>query len=167
MKRHITALFPPEFHKNPAHFQALGLAFVYVTMAILQLFTFESFVDVTAAFGLPGGRVSAIVVAFLLPITEITALPYLLSMKLHPGVYKVSRVSVLIVAALWFLIALWTNATGNNTDNLGIFGATLYTVNQWWSVVFVGLLAWAAWLMYSARVSRSKSAPSHRRRAHS
>lgn len=166
MKRHIMAIFPPEFHKNPAHFQALGLAFVYVTMTILQLFTFENFVDVTTAFGLPGGKVSAGIVAFLLPITQIAALPYLLSMKLHPVIYRISRVCVLVAAALWLFIALWTNLTGNTSDNLGIFGATLPTANQWWSVCFVGMLTWAAWLMYGARVRRTRSAVARVRPAH-
>lgn len=166
MKRRIMAIFPPEFHKNPAHFQALGLAFVYMTMAILQLFTFEKFVDVTASFRFPGTQVTAVIIAFLLPIAEIATLPYLLSMKLHPVVYKISRMSVLGVAALWLCVALWTNLTGNNTGNLGIFGATLYTVNQWWSVLFVGFLAWAAWLMYIADVKRSRSAASHAHSVH-
>jgi len=125
-------MFPPEFRKNPVHFQGLGLAFVYVTLAILQLFTFESFVEVTLGFGFPGGRVVAIIIALLLPIAEILALPYLISMK----------------------VPLWTNISGNNGDNLGIFGATLYTANQWWSVGFVALVSWAAWLIYVAQPSR-------------
>ena len=154
MKSRILHMFPPEFRKNPVHFQGLGLAFVYVTLAILQLFTFESFVEVTLGFGFPGGRVVAIIIALLLPIAEILALPYLISMKVPHRVYQISRVSVLVAAGLWLVIALWTNISGNNGDNLGIFGATLYTANQWWSVGFVALVSWAAWLIYVAQPSR-------------
>lgn len=149
-------MFPIEFRNNPVHFQALGLAFVYVTLAILQLFTFESFVDVTLGFGFPGGRVVAIIIALLLPITEILALPYLISMKMPRSIYRASRVSVLIAAGLWLIVAIWTNVSGNNGDNLGIFGATLYTPNQWWSLGFVGLITWGAWLIYAAQPKRSR-----------
>ena len=156
MKRRIMAMFPEEFRDNPVHFQALGLAFVYVTMALLQLFTFESFVEVTLNYGLPGGRVTAVAIAFLIPITEVMALPYLLSMRLPRRIYIISRASVLATATLWFLIALWTNTSGNNDGSLGIFGATLDTPNQWWSVVFIGFVVWAAWLIYSAKPIRHR-----------
>lgn len=155
MKHRILALFPASFQENPVHFQALGLGFVYVTMAILQLFTYETFHEVTLSFGFPGGNATAIVLAVLIPLAEIMALPYLLSMKLPPKVYAVSRASVLVAAGLWVLVACWTNITGNNQDSLGIFGSTLYTPNQWWSVIFVGLIAWAAWLIYSAKPRRA------------
>lgn len=158
MKHRMMAIFPPEFRKDPVHFRALGLAFVYVTMAILQLFTFEDFAEVTSGFGLPGGQATAIVIALLLPVAEITALPYLLSMRLPRIVHRISRLSVLVAAGLWVAIALWTNLSGNTHTNLGIFGATLYTPNQWWSVIFVGLLAWAAWLVYASNVSRTRQA---------
>lgn len=150
-------MFPKEFRDNPLHFQALGLALVYVTMVLLQLFTFEDFVEVTLGYGLPGGRVMAVCIAFLIPITEVMALPYLLSMRLPTRAYMISRTNVVIVALLWLFIALWTNISGNNGDNLGIFGATLYTPNQWWSVLFVGLVAWAAWLMHSVKPIRHHS----------
>lgn len=154
MKRRILSIFPSFFHRDPAHMQGLGLAFVYASMALLQLFTFEDFGEVTGGFGLPGGHISAVVLMFLLPVAQIAALPYLLSMKLPSSLRAGSRVSVLIAAALWVVVALWTNATGNNAGSLGIFGATLYTPNYWWSVLFVALLAWAAWLMYKTPALR-------------
>lgn len=154
MKRRIMAMFPPEFHTNLIHFHALGLAFVYTCMALLQLFTFEDFASVTTNFGLPGGMITAMIIAVALPTTEIAALPYLLSMKPPRHMYQVSRHFVLIAAGLWVIIALWTNLTGNNAGSLGLFGATLETPNAWWSVIFVGLLAWAAWLMYQAKPIR-------------
>jgi hypothetical protein len=155
MKRRILALFPPEFHNNPAHFRGLGLAFVYLALAILQLFTFESFISVTEGYGFPGGHPIAVIVALLLPAVAIVALPYLLSMKLSDYMYNVSRTSVLVTAGIWVVIAVWTNVSGNNSGNLGLFGATLETPNQWWSVIFIGFLAWAAWLMYSAHMRRN------------
>lgn len=157
MKRRFIALFPSEFRHNPAHFQALGLACVYIIMAVLQLFTFERFTDVTAGYGFPGGRAVAIVIALLLPISTIAALPYLLSMKLSKRVCRVSRMSVLVAAGLWVVIGLWTNLSGNTVGSLGVFGATLDTPNEWWSLVFIAFLAWASWLIYAARVSRHEA----------
>ena len=156
MKQRVMAIFPPEFYTDLIHFHALAFAFVYVTMAILQLFTFEDFSSVTAGFGLPGGVVTAVLIALALPITEIASLPYLLSMRPPRHLYHVSRYFVLAAAALWVVIALWTNLTGNNTTSLGLFGATLYTPNQWWSLVYVVLLAWGAWLMFEAKPIRRK-----------
>jgi len=160
MKQRVMAIFPPEFHTDLIHFHALAFGLVYVTLAILQLFTFEDFSGVTAEFGLPGGALTAALVALAIPITEIAALPYLLSMRPPRHLYQVSRYFVLIAAALWVAIALWTNLTGNNTTSLGLFGATLDTPNQWWSVVFVILLAWGAWFMFEAKPIRRK--PSHK-----
>lgn len=155
MKDHILTLFPADFHKNPVHFQALGLALVFTVLSLAQLFTFEHFGEVTLGYGLPGGLVVATILAFLLPVTEILALPYLLSMRLHAKLYVVSRVSVIVTGSLWVCVALWTNLTGNTDTNAGIFGATLYTPNQWAYIVFVLLLLWASWLMYVAKPQRS------------
>ncbi|MEO5949758.1 MAG: hypothetical protein ABIP74_05115 [Candidatus Saccharimonas sp.] len=159
MKQRVMAIFPPEFHTDLIHFHALAFAFVYVTLAILQLFTFEDFSSVTAGFGLPGGAVTAVMVALALPIAEIAALPYLLSMRPPRHLYQLSRAFVLIAAGLWVCIVLWTNITGNNATNLGLFGATLDTPNQWWSLAFVALLAWGAWFMFEAKPIRRKQHP--------
>jgi hypothetical protein len=150
MRHHARALFPPEFHTNPAHFQALGLAAVYTVLLLSQLFTFEDFRGVTNGFGLPGGGITASVLAFALPVVQAMALPYLLSMKLSRRLHAVSRACTLLAPALWLAIALWTNLSGNNLTSLGIFGATLYTPNEWWSILMLALMSWAAWLMYVA-----------------
>ena len=154
MKRQILSLFPAEFHKNPVHFQALGLALVFTVVALAQLFTFEHFGDVTLGYGLPGGIVIATVLAYLLPAVEIISLPYLLSMRLSAKMYSISRISVVVTGVLWVCVALWTNLTGNADTNAGIFGATLYTPNQWSFIIFVLLLLWASWLMYTAKPHR-------------
>lgn len=155
MKRYILAMFPSEFHKNPVHFQALGLALVFTVLSLAQLFTFEHFADVTLGYGLPGGVVVATILAFLLPGAEILAIPYLLSMRLPAKLYFVSRISVIVTGSLWVCVALWTNLTGNTESNVGMFGATLYTPNQWCFIIFTVLLLWASWLMYMAKPRRS------------
>lgn len=156
MKRRILALFPADFHKNPVHFQALGLAFVFTVLSLAQLFTFEHFGDVTLGYGLPGGIFVATILAFLLPAAEILSLPYLLSMRLPAKLYFVSRISVLVTGSLWVCVALWTNLTGNTATNAGMFGATLHTPNHWWFIIFVILLLWASWLMYAAKPRRNR-----------
>lgn len=141
-------LFPPEFLHNPAYFRALGLGFLYVGLLLAQLFTFEKFTDVTYGFGLPGGMVTAGILAVLIPLVELMALPFLISMKLDRRLRAVARACVVAVPVLWLILLLWQLVADSAAKvNSGLFGATLTTSVGSWLVVFAALMLWAAILV--------------------
>lgn len=146
MKVRFAHVLPVEL-RNPAHVRGLVLAGLYGFFLLTQLFTFELFADITSGYQMPGGVVTAILLATLIPIAETLALPFLVGMKLPRRLAHVSRVATIVVPSLWLVIALWTSITGNVFGNVGIFGATLPTVNGWWFIVFAALLLWAAILV--------------------
>lgn len=144
MKKLLISIFPPEFFRSPAYAQALALAMVYVGVALAQLFSFEKFPAVVHTFDLPGGQVTTIIMAGLLPLVAAAALPFLLSMQLSPRSRRISGVMVVATPALWLVLGLWQMITVPHITNSGLFGATLITSGGLWLVLFAALWLWAA-----------------------
>lgn len=133
---------------NLAYWRAFVLALVFLIMVICQLFTFESFDDVIFGLGLPGGRTAAVVLSVLVPLLEVAALPYLLSMKLSVRWRNVSRSAGIAAASVWVLIALWLNISGDvMIENSGLLGATLPTAGGLWLLFVAAMLLWAMLLV--------------------
>ena len=147
MKQQIIDIFPAEFYKNAAYWRGLTLAGVYLVMAVAQLFSYEDFGGVVAGYGFAGGDTAVFVVAVLLPLLEVLALPYLLSMKLSVMARRISRISVLVAPCLWLLVAIVANIVASDGINSGLLGATIPTMNGWWLVAFASLLLWSAVLV--------------------
>lgn len=148
MKRVLSWLFPAEFVRNPAYFRALALAGLYVAFVLSQLFTYEKFAEVILGFGLPGGVVTAWILAVTLPLIEVMAVPYLISMRVNKRMRRVSRLCVLAVPAVWLVLLLWILLSPSASQlNAGIFGATLVTTVGPWLLVLMGLMLWAAVLV--------------------
>ncbi|MGB4762074.1 MAG: hypothetical protein WBP12_01800 [Candidatus Saccharimonas sp.] len=148
MKRVLLWLFPDEFMRNPAYFRGIALAGLYVALLLSQLFTFEKFAEVTLGFGFPGGLATAWIVAVIIPLIELAALPYLISMRLPAWVRNVSYWCVLAVPVLWLVILLWQLLSSSASQlNAGIFGATLTTALGPWLIVFGVIMFWAAVLV--------------------
>ena len=147
MKQQIIDIFPPEFYKNAAYWRAFTLACVYLVMAVTQLFSYEDFGEVVAGYGFAGGQVTVVVMAALLPLFEVLALPYLLSMKLSMRARRTSKIAVLCVPCLWLLVALVANVVASDGINSGLLGAAIPTMNGWWLVAFAALLLWSAVLV--------------------
>lgn len=148
MKHRLQWLFPREFLQNPAYFRALGLAFLYVGLLLAQLFTFEKFADVTYGFGLPGGMVTAGTLAVFIPLIELMALPFLISMKLDRRLRTLARACVVAVPGIWLILLVWQVAADSASKvNAGLFGATLTTPVGSWLIIFAALMLWAAILV--------------------
>lgn len=143
MKNYIKAIFPAEFSHNRAFWRALILGLVMLVLAVLQLFQFEDFPGVLAAMQLPGGEITAEILAVLLPFLEIASLPYLFSLKLPTKARKASMIAGVAVGVLWIAITVWTSVKMGISVESGIFGAALATSSGWWSVVFAVLLLWS------------------------
>lgn len=148
MKRVLTWLFPTEFLREPAYFRGIALAGLYVALLLAQLFTFEKFAGVTLGFGLPGGTATAWVLAVMIPMVELMAVPYLISMRMGAQLYRVSRWCVIAVPVLWLLLAFWqVLASSASQLNSGLFGATLIAPVGLWFIMFSAILLWAAVLV--------------------
>lgn len=148
MKKHIRRSLPPEFFTTPTYLRALALGFVYLFLVVTQLFSFEKFPGIVSGYVLPGGSVVAFVLTGLLPLAEIMALPFLISMKASKRTRSISRVAMLVVPVLWLIIALWLAFTADMTTESGLMGATIPTGSGLWLVAFSVLLAWSAYLVH-------------------
>ncbi len=147
MKHYIRKTLPNEFFTHPAYLRALTLGGVYCFLAVTQLFTFEKFYSVTLQYMLPGGWIVAAIVAGLLPILEISALPYLLSMKVSGLTRTISRYAVVAVPVVWLVLSLWLAVTADMGVESGLMGATLMVSSGLWFVAFSLLLLWSAYLV--------------------
>lgn len=148
MKRIITSVFPKEFFVRPEYFRALTLGVLYVGTLIAQLFTYELFRGVLVAYQLPGGNVTAAILAWLIPALALLSLPFLLSMRLGKWLRIVSRTAVVALPLFWLVIGLWGNiVVGFGASNSGLFGATLYTPIGIWQIALALLWLWAAILV--------------------
>lgn len=125
---------------------SIGLAAVFVAMAVVQLFTFESFPDVLAAVGLPIDSVN--VWAAIIVTLEVFAVPFLLAMRLSPAMRIVSMISGWLVVLVWLGISIRTTVSSGGGAS-GLLGATITIPAGVWSVFFCAALAvvavWATW----------------------
>lgn len=130
---------------------SIGLAAIFVILAVAQLFTFEKFPQVFTQMWLPFADLASVRAAFIVTF-EVLAVPFLLGMRLSPAMRVTSMVSGWLVVALWLMISLWINLTGSVVANSGFLGNTVKLPVGWWSVLFclaLGvLMAWASWGMW-------------------
>jgi hypothetical protein len=147
MKRYIQRSLPAEFFTHPAYLRALALGFVYLFLAITQLFTYEKFAGITELYLLPGDGFTTVLLAALIPLLEVASMPFLLSMKVSNRTYRISRVATIAVPSLWLLISLWLVLTADMTTESGLMGATLPVGSGLWLVAFAALLLWGAILV--------------------
>ncbi len=142
---------PPKPQSEEAPKAALLLAAVFVIFAVAQLFSFEKFIPLLETFGLPGGHGTAVLVACLIVITEVFALPFLLRMPLSPLMRKVSEVCTGLAVTLWAGLALWMNSVAGAPTSAGFLGASLELPVGWWTISFslalFVLAGWALWGM--------------------
>lgn len=127
-------------------------AAILIIMVVTQLFTFEDFPSVLAMLGFPGGNFTAKVLATVLVISEVFALPFLLAMPLSPLFRVASMILGWFAAVAWLKISLWENLVVHGSSGSSIFGATLPMPIGWWSVFFslalFVLIVWASWGMW-------------------
>lgn len=132
-----------------------------VVMAVAQLFTFESFLELFDSFGLPGGTVFAYVLASVLVTAEVFALPFLLRMRISVAFRWFSAMLGGLVADIWLFVTLWVQFTAPPVETIGFLGTAVDMMPGWWAVLIstsFGILAiWALWGMWPSTVKgRSK-----------
>ena len=145
----VEATNPPKAKTKQAKQISLLYALILVVMAVSQLFTFEDFITLVANFNLPLPDALAFVVAPLLIVCEVFALPFLLRMRLSPAFRGVSMVAGWIVPLKWFFITVWVVSTNQSVETVGFLGTIGNLVPGWWAVLLstaLGILAaWSSW----------------------
>ena len=128
---------------------ALLFAVLLIIMAVGQLYEFEKFIPLIEGFGVVGGHQGAILIAGLIVVAEVLALPFLLRMQVSPLMRVVSMSLGWLAVALWIVITIWLSFTVNAVTNVGLFGTKVDIPAGWWAVCYVaalGILAvWSAW----------------------
>ena len=133
-----------------AHKVAILVASIFIAMALAQLFSFTRFSSVIYDMWLPMvDAVTASLLAALVVIAEVFAVPFLLGMRLSPAMRAVSMGLGWLVTLWWIATLLWQNIMGSAPNSSGLLGATVALPVGWWSVCFMlglaVLVGWAAW----------------------
>ena len=129
---------------------ALFFAAILIVLAIGQLFSFAKFGAAIYDMGLPGiDNAAAKLLAALVTIMEVLAVPFLFRMYLSPLMRVFSMVLGWLSVAWWLYVLIWQNLMTTMLGNNGLLGGTLALPVGWWAVCFmlgVAVLAgWASW----------------------
>lgn len=145
----------PKPRTRDARMVAYFYAFILVVFALAQLFTFDEFSKLLEGFGIPGGVPVAHLVAGMMVVSEVFALPFLLGMSLSPLMRFVSMGLGLLVPIGWFKLSLGVVLTDNAVSNIGFLGTKVSLMPGWWAVFFsvaLGILAaWASWGLWPGK----------------
>lgn len=132
---------------------ALVYAAVLVIFSLTQLFWFEAFPQVFESFGV--GLLFAPMLAAVIIVLEVAALPFLLRMWLSPAMRWVSMVSGWLVAVGWLKISILAVLYGTTATTVGFLGPEIPLIPGWWAVCFsigLGILAaWASWGLWPGK----------------
>ena len=130
---------------------AVLLAVLFVGMAVTQLYSFDTFQPLMADLGLPVSEIMAVLIAPLIIIAEVFALPFLLRMRVSRAFRWLSAGFVISAAVIWVAISLWTVLTKQIVTNIGLLGdiSVIALAPGWWAVLFsVALLVLAVWAVW-------------------
>ena len=135
---------------------ALAVAAVFVLLATAQLFSFEDFPQVIEDMWLPGVSTAlATVLAALIVVAEVFAVPFLLRMRLSIAMRCVSMGLGWLVGVWWLGVLIWQNVSVGALINNGLLGSTLSLPVGWWSVALqcavLVLIGWASWGLWPLR----------------
>lgn len=137
---------------------AIFYAILLLIFAVMQLFTFDKFLVLIGEFGLPGEEMTAYLVASLLVVSEVFALPFLLRMPLSPLFRWFSMILSWLAAALWIKLSFWLVLTDSPVETVGFLGTLVYVMPGWWAVlvsVALGILAaWASWGLWPGKAKK-------------
>ena len=150
---------PKEKTANTRHISLLYAA-ILVVFLVAQLFTFDEFTALILSFNLPFSDKGVLVIAPLLVMAELFALPFLLRMKLSFAFRWLSMLFGWLVPVLWLFISSWVVSTQPGAETVGFLGTVVSVIPGWWAIfvsIALGILAsWASWGMWPGRYVRNK-----------
>ncbi len=135
---------------------AIGLAAVMVMLVVAQLFTFEDFPNVIHEMAISGiGDSEAILIAALIVVGEVFAIPFLLGMKLSPLMRIVSMVLGWLIGLWWLMATIYQVIEAPGIGVIGLLGATISLPAESWVLLIVMsvivLIVWASWGLWPIR----------------
>mgnify|MGYP001791589010 CR=1 FL=1 len=133
----VKATLAPQTERQSIRWISTYVAVFFVALATTQLFAYENFPGIIASFGLPLNDVGVKLVAALIVISEIFAIPFLLRMKLSPLMRIISLKSGWIVLLFWLVIGIWQNTVDFKIPNTGLFGSEIILPCGWWTISFI------------------------------
>jgi hypothetical protein len=120
---------------------SIYLASLFVVAVLTQLFWFEDFPGVIESYQLSVVDGYEPVIASMIVILEMFALPYLLWMKVSRLMRVVSLVSGLLALTYWLIIGFWQMTQGAVTmANTGILGPKIVVPTGTWFLLFIIVL---------------------------
>lgn len=139
----------PEPRSDTSKKIAWFLVGILLVMALTQLVGFEKFIPLIETYDLSGGESTAIIVASLIVISEVFALPFLLRMPLSKLMRLLSMICAVIAPLTWLCLTLWGVLSSAPISNLGMFGSYV-SIPVGWAAVFMSgaiavLAAWSVW----------------------
>lgn len=116
---------------------SLYVALFFVMIVVLQLFTFETFPEVLASydFVIPMGAYQLL--ASIVVVLEVLAIPFVLGMKLRPVVGLLSQIAGGMVILGWLSAGLYQAMTSTVIENVGLYGTALSLPQGWWLVSYM------------------------------
>jgi hypothetical protein len=133
-------------------------AFILVVFLLCQLFSYDGFLKLLDGFSLPGGMPTAHILGAVTVISELFALPFLLSMNLSHSMRIISMFLSWAVPLIWLFLTLWINLTVNSISNVGFLGTVINVMPGWWAVyisIALALMAiWCSWGLWPFVIHR-------------
>jgi hypothetical protein len=128
---------------------------IITVMVVAQLFTFEALIELFVSFGMPFGETVPYIVAAVLVVSEVFALPFLLRMPLSKAFRWVSMVSGWMVASIWVKLSVWVLFADPTPETVGFLGTVVNTMPGLWAVfvalAFVVLAGWISWGLWPGK----------------
>lgn len=150
--KQVRAIYPKSTVTNATLTLSLLAVGVLIVMATLQLITFEKFIPIMQNYEVPGGPVAGKILAAIIVILEVAALPFLLRMKVSPLFRLCSALSLFFIGTIWIGIASWALFHQSPLIGSGIIGSLFKSLPAEMGVVIgVFLLASAVILIYQWR----------------
>ncbi len=131
---------------------ALVYAGLLTLMVLGQLFAYEKFPALLEAYQLPGGVATAHLLAAVIVISEVFALPFLLRMKTSPLMRYKSMACSWLIAVIWLTLGIILTFANPAVANVGLLGAKMQLEPGIWALcVPIGMVIlsiWASWGMW-------------------
>lgn len=138
---------------------AILYAAILTIMAVAQLFSFEDFLVYMHSLALPLPSELAYLVAPLLIVCEVFALPFLLRMSLSPAFRFLSMVLSWLAAGIWIYLTIWIVASAAPVSTIGFLGTVVDLTPGYWAIFislsFGILAAWSGWGLWPGKRSRT------------
>lgn len=141
---------------------AMFLGVMLLFMAICQLINLSGFVGILYDFNLFPSYSDASAFAATLIFFEILAVPFLLRLKISPGLRGTSMIMGWLVILAWLTLSVWMLFAPVDTYESGLLGGAISILKGPWVLSFVGVLAvamaWASWGLWPIKAPKKLKA---------